>query len=174
MKKTVCMLLTCVFVLGLVFVMNACGSEEKKEIEIPEGYTVYENGDISFAYPKDWTKTDGSTVTLTGKDGNNVTVVYENKNDMYEKMTTESYKTDMIPFYEQMGLTVTNAKVEQAQTNGLSITKITHIMNMNGTKMDQTQYIATVGEKTYTVTVTEIKSDAELVQTVFDTLCEVK
>ncbi len=174
MKKTVCMLLTCVIVLGLVFVMNACGSEEKKEIEIPEGYAVYENGDISFAYPEDWAKTDGSTVTLTAKNGNNVTVVYEDKNDEYAKMTTESYQSEMIPFYEQMGLTISNAKVEQTSTNGLAVTKVTHTLGMNGTKMEQTQYIVTVGERTYTITVTEVKSDDALVKNVFETLCEIK
>ncbi len=171
MKRTISLLLA---LLLSVLALAACGGEKEEKIEIPEGYTVYENDALSFAYPEEWTKTDGSTVTLTGKNGNNITVVYEAKTDAYEKWTTESYKTDMIPIYEGMGFTIKNPKVEQTETNGLKITKITHTATMGGKTMDQTQYVATIGDSTYTVTVTEVESDDALVQNVFDTLCKVK
>jgi hypothetical protein len=40
----------------------------------------------------------------------------------------------------------------------------------NGVAMKQTQYIMAVGDRNYVVTVTEVVSDAKLVETVFQTL----
>lgn len=171
MKRTISLLLAVVL---SVFALAACGGEKEEKIEIPEGYTVYENDALSFAYPEDWTKTEGSMTTLTGENGNNITVVFEDKTDTYEKWTTEDYKTDMIPVYEAMGFTIKNPAVEQTETNGLKITKVSHTATVSGKTMEQTQYIATIGDNTYTVTVTEVESDDALVQNVFDTLCRVK
>ncbi len=168
MKKIVSLILVCVLTLCL---LCACGDEKSG---IPEGYTLYENDDISFAYPEDWSKTDGSVMTLAGENGNNVTVVYEAKTDVYEKLTTESFKTNVLPLYTQMGLTVTNPSVEQTETNGLSVTKISQTMSVLTQEMDQTQYITTIDDKTYTITVTEVVADDTLVQTVFDTLTKVE
>ena len=63
--------------------------DKKDEPTIPEGYKLYDNGDISFAYPADWVKTDGGVVILTNKSGagNNITVTYEAKNTIYDTFT---------------------------------------------------------------------------------------
>ena len=151
--------------------------DKKDEPTIPEGYKLYDNGDISFAYPDDWTKTDGSTVMLmnpTGA-GNNITVVYEAKTDIYDDMTISDFNDMFKPVFEAMGMTITNPSVSNSTNdNGLKIAKISYTVSSSGVNMKQTMYIMTVGQRTYTVTVTESTSDAALVKNVFDTLTLVK
>ncbi|MBQ8236196.1 MAG: hypothetical protein IJZ37_05910 [Clostridia bacterium] len=149
--------------------------EQSKPAALPEGYTLYDNGDISFAYPEAFTKTDGSNVILTDTtNNNNITVVYEAKTNAYEDLTTEKYNEVYIPVYAEMGLTVTNATVAHKEHNGIKLTTITQTTKTESVSMDQTQYVLTVGEKTYTVTVTEVVKNAELVSTVLETLTVLK
>lgn len=156
---------------------NDNNNDKKDEPTIPEGYKLYDNGDISFAYPDDWNRTDGSTVMLmnpTGA-GNNITVVYEAKTDMYEKMSVTEFNAQMKPAFEAMGMTITNVAINHSENgNGLDITKISLNNSYANVNMKQTMYIMTVGQRTYTVTVTEATSDAALVKNVFDTLTLVK
>jgi len=138
---------------------------------LPAGYTLYDNGDISFAYPEKLSKTDGSTVILTDMTtGNNITVVYEGKNDLYAKMDNDDYAELFKPMFEAMGISVSNYHVEQItkNANGISLTKITHTASTQGSSMDQTLLITTVGNKTYTVTVTEVVNDDAFVNNVLN------
>ncbi len=151
--------------------------DNKDELTIPEGYKLYENDDISFAYPEDWEVTDGSTVIITDllNGGNNITVVYEPKTDIYDDMEISDFNEMFKPVFEAMGMNVTNPDVDSATNdNGLKMTKIAYSASTQGIAMKQTLYITTVGSRTYTVTVTETTSDAELVENVFDTLALVK
>ncbi len=149
--------------------------EQSNPAALPEGYTLYNNGDLSFAYPEAFTKTDASTVLLSDTaNGNNITVVYEAKTDAYEGLTTEKYNEVYIPVYAEIGLTVTNATVKQSNHNGTKLTTITQTTNNGTVTMDQTQYVLTIGDKTYTVTVTEVVKNAELVSTVLETLTVLK
>lgn len=142
---------------------------------LPEGYQAYNNGAITFAYPEDWTSTDGSTVILLGADGNNITIVYEEENPLYASMTLETFNEQMAPALEAMGITLSNAALTQTENeNGLAITKIRYTASVMEVTMGQTMYITTVGGKTYTVTITEVVDAPVLLQTVFDTLSEVK
>ena len=160
-------------------VMTSCGSDDAdtpKEIieaEIPAGYVAYENGDIRFAYPESYTKQDGSTVLLIDSTtGNNITVVYENKTDYYDKMTLEKYEEEMIPQFEAMGMTITNPSLEHLNnpTTGAAITKVTHRAVYSGASMKQTMLVLTAGQKTYTVTVTEVVGDGNMLNAVINTL----
>ena len=149
--------------------------DKKDEPTIPEGYKLYDNGNISFAYPDDWTITDGSTVLITAGAGNNITVVYEAKTNMYEDMTMDDFNEMFVPAYEAMGMTVSNASVNSTTNdNDVKITKISYKATASGVTMKQTLYITTAGQRTYTVTVTETTNDATLVKNVFDTLTIVK
>lgn len=155
--------------------LASCG--ETKEVPIPEGYQVYDNGTISFAYPEGWTKQDGSTVILTDSEGsgNNITVVYENKNDMYASMDVEGFNTQLKPALEAMGMSVSNVTVTQTKNaGGVAITKLSYSASYMGVSMSQNLYITTVKDKTYTITVTEAKSDVKLRNNVFDTIKIVK
>ena len=147
-------------------------NEEGKtdETGIPEGYQLYSDGKISFAYPKGWGKQNGTVVILLTMNGNNITVLYEPKSDIYEKMTLESYMETYMPTYESMGVSISNVKIEKKETNGEKVIVISQNAVNNGVKMTQTQYIMAVGDRNYVVTVTEVVNDAKLVETVFQTL----
>ena len=94
MKRILCALLVLVLI---VMGVTACGEQStppetdqqteapETEASLPDGYTKYDNGAVSFAYPADWIEQDGSTVILVNASGvgNNITVVYEAKNDFF-------------------------------------------------------------------------------------------
>lgn len=184
MKKTA-LILTALLVLALALALTACGGEtvssETKppitQIETPEGYVLYNNGDISFAYPEAFSKTEDAMDVLSDlTNDNNITVVYEEKTDIYEKMDNDEYESRFKPILETLGMTITKYNVEQLAQNasGVPLTKVTHTTSVEGIVMDQTMLILTVGDKTYTVTVTEVVSDNKLVSTVIDSLIPLK
>ena len=153
----------------------ATTSDETSAPVIPDGYKVYNDGYISFAYPDTWSKENGSVVTLSKSNGNNITVVYEDKTDYYEKMTTAIFRSDLKPVYESMGMTISGEKVEQTTNNsGTKITKVSYTAIVNGVSMNQTAYITTIGNRTYTVTVTEVTPDTALANNVFNSLTALK
>lgn len=169
MKKISSIALAALLVLGSMLAFASCKANAP---EIPEGYQVYENGDLSFAYPENWTKDDSSTVLLMNPTGigNNITVVYEGKTDMYAEMTVETFDELLRPAFEAMGMTLSNVTVKQKTSNGLDVTEINYTAKFMGTTMEQTGFIVTVGDRTYTVTVTETTQDDTLVSNVFNTL----
>lgn len=184
--KKIALTLSVLLVLVLALALTSCGGKTETTTEtattttepvitteapLPEGYTLYDNGDISFAYPEKLSKTDGSTVILTDMTtGNNITVVYEAKTDMYETLDNNGYKTMFKPAFEAMGMTISKYNVEQIAKNakGIAITKVTHTASVEGTSMEQTMLITTVGNKTYTVTVTEMVNDDAFVNNVLN------
>ncbi|MBQ4120840.1 MAG: hypothetical protein IJD35_02370 [Clostridia bacterium] len=186
MKKIIVTLAVLLLLVASLAVMTACGGTTETtaatttteapvttEAPLPEGYTLYDNGDISFAYPEGFVKQDGSTVILADMTtGNNITVVYEAKTDMYETLDNNGYKTMFKPIFEAMDMTVTNYAVEQIAKNatGISLTKITHTASTQGKTMEQTMLITTVGNKTYTVTVTEVVHNDAFVNNVLNSL----
>ncbi len=146
----------------------ACG-----KTPIPQGYQLYDNGAISFAYPNTWTKKGVGAVILVNETGvgNNITVVYEPKTDFYATMDEASFNEQMRPSIEAMGMTVTSVSVEQTKNaNGVKITKIAYTSEYEAVQMKQTLFITEVGDQTYSVTVTEATPDAVLVENVFNTL----
>ena len=183
--KKIALTLSVLLVLVLALALTSCGETTETTTEtattttepvitteaLPEGYVRFDNGDISFAYPQSLTKTDGSTVILTDMTtGNNITVVYEAKTDMYETLDNNGYKTMFKPAFEAMGMTISKYNVEQIAKNakGIAITKVTHTASVEGTSMEQTMLITTVGNKTYTVTVTERVNDDAFVNNVLN------
>ncbi len=177
MKRKITLILTFVLVLICVCSCGApaestTGTTATTEAPIPTGYTTYNNGDISFAYPADWVKTDGSVVILTNKSGvgNNITVTYEAKNTAYDTFTVTDFNSMMKPAYEAMGMTVSNPKVEHKEVNGQKVNVISFRNSAGGQSMAQTQYIFHSDMRTYIVTVTESIPDAELVNNVFNTI----
>ncbi len=178
MKRFFCLFLT---LLISLCVLCSCGTTAGGTTEtsattvpapvIPDGYTKYSNGDMSFAYPSDWVKTDGSVIILSDKtDGNNITISFEAKTDMYDKFTVADFNSMMKPAYEAMGMSVSNVKIEHKTVNGEKINVISFTNVAAGRTMTQTQYVFGAGARTYVVTVTEFTRDAALVKTVFDTI----
>ena len=184
--KKIALTLSALLVLVLALALTSCGGTAETTTEtattttepvitteaLPEGYVLFDNGDISFAYPESLTKTDGSTVILSdGTNGNNITVVYEAKTNYYEKMTATDYANDLRPAFSAMGMTIKGYSVNQIKNaKGTSITKIAHTASVSDITLKQTMLVITAGEKTYTVTVTEMVNDSALVNNVLNTL----
>ena len=175
MKKISLVMAVLLLIASCVFTFAACDKAAKTP-EIPEGYQAYSNDVLSFAYPKEWSANSGSVVTLMDPNGNgnNITVVYEAKTDLYDDLTVESFNSLMKPTYEAMGMTVSNVAVEKRTTNGLDVVQISYDAKVAGQSLSQTAFITTIGDSTYTVTVTEMAPDAELVANVFNTLYALK
>ena len=171
MKKLLCMLLIIAMILMGAFAICSC---DKKSAVIPEGYTKYENDDLSFAYPSDWTRNDGSATMLVNSTGagNNITVVYEAKTDLYETSTEAELKAIFAQAMNAYGFSVSDFKLSQTKNDFVDkITKMTCTTTAaNTAAMRQTMFVVTVGDRTYTITVTESTADQELVDTVFNTL----
>lgn len=194
MKKLICALLILSMVFSGLFMLCSCNSEENEKNTdesitdankssttekpaIPDGYTTYKNSDISFAYPSNWKKTNGSVTQLMNPmgAGNNITVVYEAKNTIYETAKESELKELFSQSLGASGMSISNFKLTKTKNDNIkSIVKITYSASMNSVTMKQTIFIVTVGSKTYSITVTETTADANLVNNVFNTLSTVK
>ena len=188
MKKLLCMLLALVMVLAAMTLV-ACGGndddkkptdenkeDEKTEITVPDGYTMYDNGDIAFAYPEDWTKSEESgLVMFTSGEAASINITAENKTDLYDDMTAEEFEKMFFPYFEAAGMTATNLKVEHTKNNGMDVMVVTYDMDVSGVSLKQAQYAVTGDEKTYVITVAvEASGDASISQNVLSTLSKVK
>ena len=146
---------------------------EKKPVA-PAGYQMYKEDKFGFAYPEDWTKTTQSGVVMlmnsTGA-GNNVTVSYEPYSDLYSEMTLESFNRDLKPALEQAGLAISNASVEQTESEfDVPLTKIVYTATVSGVEMKQTVVVFALGDRNYCITVTETHPHAALVENILATL----
>ena len=172
MKKLLCMFLALMMVFGSLFVLSACDEKDKekddqsteepaKPFQVPEGYATYENDDISFAYPEGWKKNEmGTLVMLVDMEkGNNVTVTYQAKSDVYSTMDVSGFNQLLKPSYEAAGMTVSNLKVSQTKNSGqFSVTKITYEATQSGNNFNQMMVVIAAGEYDYIITVTEGKT----------------
>ena len=156
---------------------EAATKPQPKPAEVPDGYKEYNNGDISFAYPSSWVLTDGSTVLISEKadGGNNITVAYEATNEIYKDLTTDKYLELVKPSLDAMGMKVSGVTITQTKNEyDQGITKITQTMTVSSVTMSQTLYVINSNGRSYTVTVTEVTKDANIVKNVFDTLVALK
>ena len=170
MKKIVSLLLALTLTIGLVCSLSSCSGGNAPEL--PDGCKRYENGYLSFAYPEDWSKQTGSVDMLVNPTGvgNNITVAYESKTNAYDNLTVESFNSTMKPAYESMGMSVSNVSISKGTTNNVDYVKLSYNARMSGVSMKQTAIITTIGNRTFSITITEVNSDAKLISTVIDTL----
>ena len=169
MKKLISLLLSLVLSIGCALSLTSCSATPP---EVPEGYVLYENDDLSFAYPEGWVSQKGSITILASSlsGGNNITLAYEEKTDAYEDLTVESFNTLLKPSLESIGMSISGIVITEEKTNNVELTKITYDATVGNMKVYQTLFITTVGENTYTITITELNKDSKLVDTVFKTL----
>ena len=110
MKKLLCLLLAMTMLVGSLFVLSACDKKEDKESEetvavdapeVPAGYKLYENDYVYFVYPENWETRDmsGITVLVDAATGNNITLAYEPKSDLYKTMDLEIPKMQSTDSY---------------------------------------------------------------------------
>ena len=170
MKKIVCTLLSLLLLLGGALALVACNAASAPEI--PEGYQKFADDCLSFAYPENWKKSTGSTVILTNPTGagNNITVVYEPQTDLYKNMTAQTFIDTIKPSFDAVNMSIYGVSVTQTTSNGQDVTKINYTASLSGVTMEQTVFVITVDDRTYSVTVTETAQDDALVDTVFNTL----
>lgn len=190
MKKLLCVLSAVLLLTGCLF-LTACGnnnpapsnpasnpssSTSSEPPAVPNGYKLYDNGALAFAYPSDWTADNEEIVTLMNPDGvgNNITVTTEPKTDYYESITAKSLEDSMNESYQEYGMTVSGTTIEKKSTNGLNVVVVAFTTSYGGQTMKQTGYIVTIGNYTYSVTVTETTADSTLLSNVFNTLHAVK
>ena len=194
MKRLLCVLLASLILISSMFAFASCESSDvddndekedvddkkednsKKEPTVPDGYKMYDNGDIRFAYPEAWKVSDGSVVVISSENGgNNITVAYEDKSDFYDDLTADEFMSTMGPQFSALGQNISNVKVAHPTNEvGVKLTKISLNNTVSGINMKQTMYVISSGSLNYIVTVTEVQADTKLVNAVFNTLCESK
>lgn len=148
-------------------------------VQLPGGnYKAFYNEDIGFAYPSHWLKQEGSvTLLVPANGGNNITVAYEPKTELYKNMTLASFETIFKPALQSMGVNPVDPSVEQVVNNkGVPMTRISYKTVQSGVEMTQTLLILTVGERTYSITVTVVAlmPDEALVNNVFQSMLPLK
>ena len=194
MKKILSLILALLMMVSAMFAFASCESSDaddndekedvddkkddnsKKEPTVPEGYKMYDNGDIRFAYPEEWKVDDGSVAVISSKNGgNNITVAYEDKSDFYDDLTADEFMSTMGPQFSALGQKISNVKVAHPTNEvGVKLTKISLNNTVSGVNMKQTMYVISSGSLNYIVTVTEVQANTKLVNNVFNTLCESK
>lgn len=170
MKRIISLLISLILLMGCVFSLTSCYISTAPKV--PDGYKVYENFGISFAYPDDWSK-EGDIATMLMNPagiGNNIVVLFEPKNDIYNNLTLESFNKKIRPSYEANGIIPLNVSISEGTTNNISYVMICYDTSVSGIDMQQTQIITTQGIFTHIVTITEVTDDPALTETVISTL----
>ena len=192
MKRIFCTIFA-LFMLCGALVLTACGKADQKEETTTEATTTeatttaetqtgeeqtadfytewatYDDGTFSFSYPKTWGLMEG--MVGDSELSNSILVMTEPKNDSYAQMDTETYKNEMTSLFETMGLTVSEASVEQTQLgNGLPATVMFYALEMENVWMGETTVAVTIGETTYNIVISEVVKDTGLLETVLASL----
>ena len=194
MKKLLSFLLALTLVLTCAFAMTACKEDEdpKKESEAEEassaetvseskeyvladGYKLFDKDGVSFAYPKDWTLTNGSNPIMQDTKGNNINVVYEvatkQNTETYKKLSKSTFMELLGNYLEAMGMEIGEYSVEKKTNDGdVEIICLTYSASMQGVAMTLNQYIILGEEKHFTVTVTEVTDIDGVVKEVFKSI----
>lgn len=136
----------------------------------PAGSKLYSDG-IIFAYPEEWTEnSNGIIASPNGQ--KNITVVYEDATTMYDGLSADQFLAMFSPAYEQLGWSMANVTAKVETSNGLSINVYSFetTLPQPSATMIQTVFIVTIGERTYSVTLTENAVDAAIANTIIETL----
>ncbi|MBO5005925.1 MAG: hypothetical protein J6C89_00625, partial [Clostridia bacterium] len=189
MKRILAFLLMLAMLFGSVCTLASCGdmgdetqpSDIDKSTEtqtVPTGYSVWNEGDISFLYPSDWNKSDyiGYSMALDDK-GNNINLVIENatsyNTELYKnysvKSATELYKKSFAPY----GMTLVNDSViveHRTNKNGVDIVYAQYDVVYQGVRKTGYQYIIIGEEQHHTITVTEVNGIKEIVDAVYNSI----
>ena len=129
---------------------------ETVEIDIPDGYQLFSDGYIAFVYPETWSKNDGSVTILSADNGNNITITYEAKTDYYENMSLTKFNSELKPTYEAMGMSISDISVRHnTNRNDVRTVELSYTVTVNEVSMEQTAFILTSGDRTYSINVTE-------------------
>ena len=98
----------------------------------------------------------------------------EEKNEIYGEASDSELEKLMKDSISATGMSISNFKRTKTKNDYSDIIKLTYTLSASGVSMKQTQMIATVGDRTYVVTVTETTADQTLVDNVFNTFVVLK
>lgn len=188
MKKILCLVLVLVLMLS-AFV--ACGNEPNGDLPenethtssgdktdkadtnftAPEGFTLYQNENIAFAYPSDWTQIDDDPTFVSPDNTKSITLTQQETS--YEGLDTQKYVQKVRPELEAQGKKLVSARVGQEDKNGLTVTDILQTFSTEGQEGETYQniYAFDIKGKTYVITVTQ-PNGFEVDKTLGETVCE--
>lgn len=138
----------------------------------PEGYELYVNAGVVFAYPEGWTKNDASGIITSPNGQSNIVVTYEDATDVYHNLSADEFAAVMEPTYSTIGMSMSNVTARTEVSNGLSIRVFkfnTTVIAQNAT-MTQTLFVVTLGTRTYSVALSENTPDEAIANTIIATL----
>ncbi|MBQ7353722.1 MAG: hypothetical protein IJW54_06965 [Clostridia bacterium] len=170
MKKLLSLLTVLVLIVSTMLVLASC--QESKIPDPPEGYLMYSDNNIYFAYPENLIKTDnGNYVQLSPEEGgNNITVAKGAYNSSFDNMSVETFRTYLKPGLTQAGMTITNEKVVHNTEKGFDIAIVTYDVYAYQINMEQTLFMFRVGDLVYTLTVTALNDAEAMIDTLLETL----
>ena len=139
----------------------------------PAGYKLYSGDGFYVAYPETWADSGLTSMILfqNASTGSSFNVVSEAKTDVYDNMTVASFNSTYKPIYEQMGMDVSNAKVDYKTIDGVKVLNISFDVVASGVSMKMAQFVFTLGESTYSITVSQVGGvDNGVINAMFDSL----
>lgn len=169
MKKIISTLLAVTLVIGMMLTLASCGVKQPKA---SKGYDLYENDDLSFAYPQEWDMEKGSiTLIYDPITGNNINIVYEENTDEYENLTAKEFTDLMQTSLVGISGSIINVYEKKYETVNAEVDTFTYSVKLGENISYQTMIIATIEERIYLITVTSpTKKEMEsYVQTILDT-----
>ncbi len=151
---------------------NKTQDETDAKYTAPEGFTLYHNKDIVFAYPSDWTQTEDGSFTSAD---NTKSITLTTQENSYAGLDTQKYVQKVRPELEAEGKKLVFASAGQKNKDGVDITYITRTFSTNGIDGETYQniYALDVKGKTYVITVTQpngLKVDKTLGDKVYESI----
>ena len=136
----------------------------------PEGFTLYQNKDIVFAYPSDWAQTADGSFTSTDNTKSITLTIEENS---YAGLDTQKYVQKVRPELEAEGKKLVTASAGQKNKDGLDITYVARTFSTTGQEGETYQNIYALDSKgkTYVITVTQ-PNGLEVDKTLGDKVCD--
>lgn len=140
----------------------------------PAGCTLCVLDGIVFAYPEEWAvaTSNGYTQITSPNQLSNIVVNPIEKTTLYDNLTAQQFTDIMSESLSNEGMTMSDVTANTVTSNGLSV----NIYSYNATvaaynvSMAQTLFVVTVGETTYSITLTEMTADADVANTIITTI----
>ena len=140
-------------------------------LEAPDGYLVYQMGSLAFLYPNTWLNVEGTLMYAT-PDGNMsiIVVQQENQYTIFHTLTAQEYKELMGPELEAQGQHLASVEIDKTTVNGLTVTVIEQINITYDISVYQAMLVVTGEDTTYIVIYSAPSKDADLLNTVLNSL----